>query len=56
MDKNIFQEYINNLKSTLIEDKTELTDRAHLEKLLDKLKPSPKIQIQHEPKRHKEGL
>ncbi|AMR76233.1 type ISP restriction/modification enzyme [Borrelia hermsii] len=56
MDKNIFQEYINNLKSTVIEDKTELTDRVHLEKLLDKLKPSSKIQIQHEPKRHKEGL
>ncbi|UPA14311.1 type ISP restriction/modification enzyme [Borrelia turicatae] len=56
MDKNIFQEYINNLKSTLIEDKTELTDRAHLEKLIDKLKTNPKIQIQHEPKRHKEGL
>ncbi|AHH04267.1 Adenine-specific methyltransferase (plasmid) [Borrelia nietonii YOR] len=56
MDKNIFQEYINNLKSTVMEDKTELTDRAHLEKLLDKLKPSPSIQIQHEPRRHKEGL
>ncbi|AHH13170.1 Adenine-specific methyltransferase (plasmid) [Borrelia hermsii YBT] len=46
MHKNIFQEYINTLKSAVIEDKTELTDRAHLEKLLDKLKNSNSTRAQ----------
>ncbi|AHH11350.1 hypothetical protein [Borrelia coriaceae] len=56
MDKKLIKEYINNLKNTAIEDKTEFTDRSYLEKLLNELKPNPNIQIQHEPKRHKESL
>ncbi|AHH11428.1 N-6 DNA methylase (plasmid) [Borrelia coriaceae] len=56
MDKKLIKEYIHNLKNTAIEDKTEFTDRAYLEKLLNEIKPNPNIQIQHEPKRHKESL
>ncbi|WP_373588958.1 type I restriction endonuclease [Borreliella afzelii] len=50
------KEYITNLKTTELKDKTEHSDRTNLENLLNKLKPSSYITIQHEPKRSKEGF
>ncbi|WP_418885327.1 hypothetical protein [Borreliella carolinensis] len=49
------KEYIINLKTVELGDKTEHSDRANLENLLNKLKPSLDITIQHEPRRSKGG-
>lgn len=50
------KEYIANLKSTTLEEKTEYTDREYLSILFNNLKPNSDITIQHEPKRSKKGF
>src|SRR5262245_26537425 len=52
-DKNIFDRYLLALRKTSLEDKTEHTDRAALELLLQAVVDhlSKGIKVQHEPKR-----
>nr|WKT13842.1 N-6 DNA methylase [Borrelia sp. BU AG58] len=56
MSIDLLKEYVNDLKRTKVEEKTEFTDRDCLKKLIEKSRPSSSILIQHEPKRNKEGL
>ncbi|WP_210362447.1 type ISP restriction/modification enzyme [Borreliella garinii] len=53
------KEYIANLRSTKLEEKTEHSNRTHLENLLNdfnKINQNSSIAIQHEPRRSKEGF
>ncbi|AYE36923.1 DNA methyltransferase (plasmid) [Borrelia turcica IST7] len=56
MSIDLLKEYVNDLKRTKVEEKTEFADRDYLKKLINKIKPNSNIQIQNEPKRNKEGL
>ncbi|WNZ67116.1 hypothetical protein [Borreliella garinii] len=53
------KEYIANLRSTKLEEKTEHSNRTHLENLLNdfnKINQNSSIAIQHEPRQSKEGF
>ena len=57
MDKfKIFKIYFDNLKKTNLKEKTEYTDRAYLQKLIEKINPinNDKIRVIHEPSRIKD--
>jgi hypothetical protein len=53
VSKDLFDRYILALRKTAIEDKTEHTDRAALQSLLQKIadKTQKGVKVQHEPKR-----
>lgn len=53
VSKELFDRYISALRKTPIEDKTEHTDRAALQSLLQEIadKTQRGVKVQHEPKR-----
>ena len=53
LDKNVFDRYLLTLRKTPVDEKTELTDRAALQSLLQSVanEAAKGISVQHEPKR-----